>query len=267
MAEIKTCIRCNTLLSIDNFCFRKDSQKYRNECKKCLVELFKIRMNKNPGKIKEIAKKTREKNKHKTKGRMDKWKELNPNYRKEYVKKNKQLISDIQKRSNEKNKQALSIKSKIYYKENKEKHKKWSADYALKNKEKLLAARRIWEKNKIESDSNYLMQKKLRSRVRMAMKCSGLKKSKRTEDLIGCSIVELRSYIQNVFEDGMTWDNWSQRGWHIDHKIPISWFNLKNESCMMKAFHFTNMKPMWAKENILKSNNYSDKLNLETWTR
>ena len=72
---------------------------------------------------------------------------------------------------------------------------------------------------------------------------------------------------QSLFSEGMTWDNWSLNGWHIDHKIPLSWFNLENINCQKIAFHYTNMKPMWGKDNIAKNNRYADTLNNKTWMR
>jgi hypothetical protein len=50
----------------------------------------------------------------------------------------------------------------------------------------------------------------------------------------------------------MTWENWSPTGWHVDHIIPLS--SGKTESELLKLNHYTNLKPLWAKDNLAKSN-------------
>ena len=39
---------------------------------------------------------------------------------------------------------------------------------------------------------------------------------------------------------------------HIDHHIPIASFNLLKEEEQKKCFHYTNLKPLWAKDNLSK---------------
>ena len=52
----------------------------------------------------------------------------------------------------------------------------------------------------------------------------------------------------------MTWENWSYRGWHIDHKTPLDSFDLTKPEQVKMACHFTNLQPMWALDNIKKHN-------------
>jgi hypothetical protein len=52
----------------------------------------------------------------------------------------------------------------------------------------------------------------------------------------------------------MTWENWSKYGWHIDHIKPLSSFNLTDYEQLKMACHYTNLQPMWAKDNLIKSN-------------
>ena len=77
-------------------------------------------------------------------------------------------------------------------------------------------------------------------------------KSDRTEKLIGISIKELKVYIENKFKSGMTWDNYGFYGWHIDHIRPLSSFDLTTPEGQKEAFHYTNLQPLWAKENLHK---------------
>ena len=68
-------------------------------------------------------------------------------------------------------------------------------------------------------------------------------------NLIGCSIDFLKSYIESLFKEGMNWDNWTKDGWHLDHIIPCSSFDLSNEEERRKCFHYSNLRPLWARDN------------------
>lgn len=75
-------------------------------------------------------------------------------------------------------------------------------------------------------------------------------KSTKTETLIGMTFKELKVYLETRFTEGMTWENYGQ--WHIDHILPISRFDLTNLEEQKKAFHYTNLQPLWAKDNLKK---------------
>jgi hypothetical protein len=69
---------------------------------------------------------------------------------------------------------------------------------------------------------------------------------------LGCSIPELKTYLESKFQEGMSWENWGIYGWHIDHIIPLDAFNLTNREEFLKACHYTNLQPLWAEENLKK---------------
>lgn len=71
---------------------------------------------------------------------------------------------------------------------------------------------------------------------------------------VGCTPGELVKYLESKFKDGMSWDNYGFYGWHIDHIIPVSSFDLSKEEDLVKCFHYTNLQPLWADENLRKSN-------------
>ena len=75
----------------------------------------------------------------------------------------------------------------------------------------------------------------------------------KTSFQLGCTIPELKFYLEGKFQDGMSWSNWTYNGWHLDHIIPLSFFNLSKEDEFKKACHYTNLQPLWAKDNIRKS--------------
>ena len=70
--------------------------------------------------------------------------------------------------------------------------------------------------------------------------------------LLGCSISELKFYLEGKFQEGMSWDNWKSDGWHIDHAIPLAYYDLQDKNQLALACHYTNLQPLWAKENISK---------------
>ena len=70
--------------------------------------------------------------------------------------------------------------------------------------------------------------------------------------LIGCSIESLKNYLEKQFKKDMTWHNHGLYGWHIDHIRPCISFDLIKKSEQKKCFHYTNLQPLWAKENLSK---------------
>lgn len=92
----------------------------------------------------------------------------------------------------------------------------------------------------------------IRSRLSNAL--NGQFKSGSSIDDLGCTVDEFIIYIESKFLAGMNWDNHGRRGWHLDHIIPISSFDLSNREEFLKAVHYTNIQPLWAIDNLRKSN-------------
>jgi hypothetical protein len=132
------------------------------------------------------------------------------------------------------------------YAKNPEFYKKKHRDYSRTNREKI----NKYIRDKYANDLQFKIKCVLRARLLVALK--GKQKSDRTLNLIGCSIPELKVYIEKLFKEGMTWENWVYKGWHIDHKIPISKFNLSDKEEVKKACHYTNLQPMWSLDNHRK---------------
>ncbi len=61
-----------------------------------------------------------------------------------------------------------------------------------------------------------------------------------------------REHLEKQFKEGMTWENHGLYGWHIDHIIPCASFDLTDLEQQKKCFHYTNLQPLWAKENLIK---------------
>lgn len=72
--------------------------------------------------------------------------------------------------------------------------------------------------------------------------------------MTGLTIEELKIYLESKFQEGMNWSNYGMHGWHVDHIKPCSKFDLSDPDQQRKCFHYTNLQPLWAKENKVKYN-------------
>lgn len=147
-----------------------------------------------------------------------------------------------QKKYREENREKIREQQKKYQEENKDRIK----EHTKKNRNKINA----WRKQYFKNNSNARIAHNLRCRMNKVLK--GIRKSDSTVKLIDCSIENLIHYIAAQFSDGMSWDNYGK--WHIDHIKPCSSFDLTDENQQKECFHYTNLQPLWAKDNHQKYN-------------
>ena len=188
---------------------------------------------------------------------------MTKDYYKNYYKKNKERILKRNKLHRLKNKKSISNKRKEYYKLNKEnllncakvwrennKDKKIINDkiYYEENKEVINNKRTKYTREKRRSDLSFRIKGNLSNRIYKAIK--GIHKSSSSLNFLGCSIEELKIHLEKQFREGMTWENYGK--WHIDHIKPCASFNLLLEEEQRKCFHYTNLQPLWAEDNLKK---------------
>jgi len=145
----------------------------------------------------------------------------------------------------EANKEILAEKRKKYCEANKERIAEYSKQYREANKEKIAK----YEKQKLHNDPLFKLTKNLRSLISGSFKRQGYKKGSKTEQILGCSFLDFKEYIEEQFTQGMNWANYGQ--WHIDHIIPIS--VAENEAQILILNRYQNLRPLWADENLSKS--------------
>ena len=173
--------------------------------------------------------------------------------------------NEYSQRRNVKDRDKVNARNARWVVENREKVLERKKKYNRENREELVKKQKECRKNKMEqyrkvarlraerrrkSDINFRLKDVLRKRMRNAL--LGLSKADRTMNLIGCSMDELKIYLEKQFREGMNWGNYGLHGWHIDHILPCCSFDLKEVEEQKKCFHYTNLRPLWAEENWAK---------------
>jgi hypothetical protein len=143
-----------------------------------------------------------------------------------------------------------------------EQKREYDKNYVQNNKEIVaLTQKRYWSKpenrerkarlqrERAQADVHARLVMRYRCRVHHALKHN--RKSQPTAELIGCSVAELKSHLENQFQPGMSWDNYGD--WHVDHIKPCASFDLSKPEQQQQCFHYSNLQPLWGRDNLLKS--------------
>lgn len=132
--------------------------------------------------------------------------------------------------------------------EQKQKEKEYYQRPEVKARKQHLAKIRSKERYRTEP----LYKLKITARVRLHEVLTRYKYPKRGSIFryLGCDIHQLKQHLELQFKEGMDWNNYGE--WHVDHIIPLS--SAKTEEELIKLFHYTNLQPLWGKENLAKSN-------------
>lgn len=164
--------------------------------------------------------------------------------------------------------------NKAYRLRHPERHKKVKKKYRANNKEKVLEQRRNWYAANKEKMAEYRQKmsdyhreywkkrRKVDSMFRiknnMRNKLNSLCKGNRSSllKLLGCTYEEFKRHMESKFIRGMSWENYGKYGWHVDHIKPLSAFDLSKGDELKKAWHYTNLQPLWAEDNLSKGTKY-----------
>jgi len=149
------------------------------------------------------------------------------------------------------NKQKILQRLNKYYSKNKKEKQLYNTNYYKINKNKIIKQTLNYISNKLKIDEDFKILYNLRGRLYKALK--GFSKSKKTLDLVGCSIEELKQHLESQFTKGMSWDNYGFYGWHIDHIKPCALFDLSDPKQQELCFNYINLQPLWAEDNLKKS--------------
>lgn len=148
------------------------------------------------------------------------------------------------------NREKISKYGKQWRLDNLKKVEEFNKQYYLNNKKQLRKQQKEYANNKYKTDPIYKLIYLLRRRIYNALKNNS--KSIKTKDLLGCTVEELKQHLESQFFEGITWTN--QGEWHIDHVKPCSSFDMSKPEEQRRCFHYTNLQPLWAKDNLKKYN-------------
>lgn len=215
--ETKVCSICKNDKDVCEFGKSKSSKDgLLYCCKKCNSERGKKYVKENPKKVLEQQKKWRDKNPEWVYNRHKKWRE-----------ENNELSNEIRRN---------------WLNKNPEKRKEYRENYKLRKHER--------RKERRDNDPVFNLTNRMRCRLWKYLKTLNITKTNKTFQIVGCSPQFLKEHLESQFVNGMNWDNRNE--WHIDHIIPLS--SAKTEEELYSLCHYTNLQPLWAEENIKKSN-------------
>ncbi len=166
---------------------------------------------------------------------------------KNYRVKNPNKVKAARKRHYDKNLDKMRADKRKYCESHKEDKREYDAGYRDKNRMEIKKYKKAWER-KNKDNPIFKIKRNLRRRVHHVLK--GRAKVDKTFNLIGCSANFFKSHIEFLWKDGMNWENYGPKGWHIDHIIPCYKFNLLLESEQRRCFHYSNQRPLWCGENL-----------------
>ncbi len=127
------------------------------------------------------------------------------------------------------------------------KRERYKTDY-----DKILQQHKKYQNKRYHSDPNFRLRCLMRTRVWRTIKDQKGEKMLKLAEYIGCSMPELRKHFESKFTTEMSWDNYGS--WHIDHIKACSNFDLTNVDGQKACFHYSNLQPLWATDNLIKSN-------------
>jgi hypothetical protein len=186
-----------------------------------------------------------------------------------YREANKERRKATDKAYYEKNKERVKAKAKAYYENNRDKYKEWredNKDYGKEwrkdnikkikatgkewyeaHKKRINSQHSRWAKKRYASDPIYKLRMLLATSLRHGLKRIGSAKIDKTSDILKCSFKEFKAYIEDQFQEGMSWENHGRSGWELDHIVPLSLAKTGEE--VRALSHYSNFQPLWAEEN------------------
>ena len=217
-------------------------------------------------KVKAAAKEYRQSDKSKAAAK--EYRQVNKDQLKEYQKKYKQSDKgkDAVSMAHEKYRQSANGKERIKKYTQTDKFKEYARIYKTTDRGKA-ANKKVYEKRQSKglinewakkydkerrkTDPIYKLKADVRHRLIIFLKASKMRKTNSTFKMVGCTPEFLKEYLEKKFKPGMTWQNHTKDGWHVDHIIPLS--SAKTTKDLEKLMYYTNLQPLWAVENIRKS--------------
>lgn len=153
-----------------------------------------------------------------------------------WTKNNKKKRLESCRKYYERNKEIISVKSRAY-----------------NQREEVQERRRAYEAHKRATDPKYRLNQAMKAGLRRGL-LEG-KGGRKWEELTGFSLADLSRHLERQFSRRMTWDNYGDDGWHVDHIRPLDAYTFTTPECeeFRAAWCMTNLRPLWGTENHSKS--------------
>ena len=233
------------------YCKYCDTKKNRELFNKSLTRPDKIQ-----NRCRECEKKYRLENKERRKISKKNYgiknKEQIKNKKREYYINNKEKINKRNKNWAINNKEAVKIQRHKKYLRTKEKTIKQSREWRANNIDRSREYQRNWTKHKRKTDPCYAIGQRLRKSTCGHLKAFNLKKDFITLDTTGMNLKDLKAYLESKFTEGMTWEKFLNSEIEIDHIKPCCSFDLTKPEEQKKCFHYSNLQPLWKRDNRKK---------------
>ena len=276
--ETKVCIECGKEKNINEFDFRNDTQKYRNQCRDCRKKQNKkyhmLHREEYIKKSKDYYAKHKESQSIKMKEYREEHKDELKEMNKKWRENNKDYIKAKYSEYRQNNREKLNEYSKKYYENNKAVWKEYYAEYNQVNAEKIKTQQKEWRdshkeyrneyakeynKTRKETDEIFYFKVRVRDLIIKSFKRKKLYKKETTESILGCNLDFFHDYLLKTFESnyGYKWDGIEDV--HIDHIIPLATATTEEE--IIKLCHYTNLQLLKAKDNLEKNDNLDWKIN------
>ena len=110
----------------------------------------------------------------------------------------------------------------------------------------------LYLEKKRRNNPHFRIKQNLSRRLRTILIERNFIKNENILKIIGCSLNDLKKHLQKKFKKNMSWNNYGK--WHVDHIVPCSKFDLTDVKQQRICFNYKNLQPLWARENIIKSN-------------
>lgn len=227
------CSRCKLEKDEDNFCNNRSKKNGKDSlCRDCRRIINNEWSSINRDKRRAAYKVYYTENKERLNERSRKWEEKNPD-----------KVAKQRKQYNQNHKEEKRVRTREWQKKNPERAKEIQKRTVKKNWDTILANQRA----KRAIDPKYRIMNRMRSGFKGWL--NGTQKTCSVMDLIGLSKEDFIDYIEKQFTTEMRWDNI-----HIDHYVPLSYFNPQNNDDMKIAWNYRNLRPLLGMDNIIKNN-------------
>ncbi len=191
-------------------------------------------------------------NKYNKKEYQKQWRKEHPDYDKIWQKNNPDKVKKKKEKYDNQNRELINKKACEYRLTSPEKIKSIHKKFRDSHKQERAEYHKQYINSRRKNDEIFRLKHNMQIRTYKAFKNILINKNSSTFKMIGLTPSELKKYIESKFIIGMSWNNYGDGGWEIDHIFPLSL--AKNENHLIELCHYTNLQPLWKIDNIKKGN-------------